>query len=805
MAQSSNNRLRLINMLGYKALTRDGYLVLANRNGQTIGYADILGIQGHQLSDLPYAQIKHIIDKFYNFLINLPTNVEMVALPTSNHNHQQKKYWNQILEKVYHKLQHPDKLNSRQAINLKDKQGALNNIIKNLKNANNNSNSQEYLLVVFDTNKAKLRQDIDNLTCSISHLSRLQKLLILKRFKTPIININKKEISSLIKEDIKYTNSIPLDISPFSSEIPYEPSFTYNFIHYHNSHNYCAFLDFCGVLSTNHLPAFWLASLVNQPNVISFLSIGNHFDIQNSFATYFAFKFNHNLRNISLHLMVYSSNFNKLTSHIIALKHEFFSMNLKHITGKKHQKEHLKAIFRPISFQKKIPSNNTKMIDVKTLSTSYMLNFNQLKDPDGEYFGHTYTNGEFCFNPFYINSSKFRLSNRTRNFSLITGISGMGKSTLAKKLESDTYLRGYYIRNFDITGEYRRLIKHQGGKIIDAYHYKNSINPLEIFPTATNADGTISVITSFNENIKRIVTIIKLINLGLNKNDLELLDYELVRFYIKRGMWVLNPKNNLDKIHIFKLPHNQYPTISELKSYLDKRYKKINFDSQDSISMQHLHYALNNIEKHYGKLLNHHTLLSNKIKSSKVIDFDLSSIGTHYAPNSLTCVQFLDYLFLMMTDCIHNKQIHRSETCPYYYFNIDEAENYLNPESYFDSNYSNVLSIITDMMIEMRKDNGAIAFILPTLANILSNKNSKKYKKAVARFLNLIQYFHLFQLTYVDVELLKNFMNKNYSISANQLNTAYNLRPYQILTIIVNDKSYRWQNQTSNHELHLFE
>src|SRR5690625_7703567 len=58
---------------------------------------------------------------------------------------------------------------------------------------------------------------------------------------------------------------------------------------------------------------------------------------------------------------------------------------------------------------------------------------------------------------------------------------GAGKSTALKKLLMDNEARGNYIRGFDVTGEFKKLVHTLGGQSISLDGSDGIINPLQIF------------------------------------------------------------------------------------------------------------------------------------------------------------------------------------------------------------------------------------------------------------------------------------------------------------------------------------
>lgn len=603
----------------------------------------------------------------------------------------------------------------------------------------------------------------------------------------------------------------------------------------------------------NHLPAFWLSRLVNQPHVIALLSVGTQniaavrpqldraiseqetqiedknlrptehmgaaYNTQALMQMYQSIKNNsETLKKVNLRLLVYDSTYEGLMHRIDDLKNNFYAFRMGRFIDE--QEYDLRSVYLPISMQEKMPNNRKgKVIESYDLGGSYMFDYVNLNDPGGHYFGYTETNGAFIFNPYNLKDNQ-----RTRVFSIVAGNAGMGKSTFLQMLNDDAFMRGNYVRNFDVSGEYRQSIRKQHGLIIDTSKEGNRVNMFEIFPTVTDADGNIDEIGSFNQNISKIKAIIHIMNSGLTRNDLNLLTVELNNFYIDRGMWTKNPQGNPDKVKVLGLAHNQYPTVTEFIIYLKDRYGVISngngkhkTSKEDIKSIRELIYAFSTLKTNYGGIFDGHTNIRD-FNNEKVVDFDMSNAQKSSAGSEaqLFQAQFFSYLSMISSQVIINGEKYRrlirehkfvddklGFNVPYYYINIDEGQNYFNPH------YPDVVGMLARMMEQMRKNFCAITLAFPTLKDILlndqnqSSQNSdyESYHASVKKIFGLMQYFHLFQLPDDDIDSLKKFFKKNRSVSLEQLDTLQNLDKHQLLTVIVGDRSYRWTTELTDAQL----
>ena len=119
-------------------------------------------------------------------------------------------------------------------------------------------------------------------------------------------------------------------------------------------------------------------------------------------------------------------------------------------------------------------------IQGETLAHGNPFHFSSLEDPYGSYLGYTKCGGNVLFDEF--TKTKTRLYYN----SLVIGGMGSGKSTFLKKRFKDRASRGDFVRVFDITGEFSRLTKYYGGKIIKFGSSNTMLNPFEILRAGDN-------------------------------------------------------------------------------------------------------------------------------------------------------------------------------------------------------------------------------------------------------------------------------------------------------------------------------
>jgi hypothetical protein len=599
----------------------------------------------------------------------------------------------------------------------------------------------------------------------------------------------------------------------------------------------------------NQLPFFWLAPIVNQDGVIATLSIGTENaaeikpDIDRALGELYSrinddkimptdqmqavqdqqqlfelynnmYSSSETLKKIFLRLMVYDTTHEGLFKHVEAIIENYYAFSMARFIDE--QPYELQSLWMPISEQERLPNKRKgKLIESYDLGGSYPFDYINCIDEGGTYFGHTLTNGAFIFNPYRLSGK------RTRAFSLVAGNSGMGKSTFLQMLNDDAFDRGNFICNFDVTGEYIESTKKQNGVIINTASEGNRVNMFEIFPTVTDADGNISEIGSFNQNVNKIKTVAHIMEPSLTPHDLNLLDNLLIDFYIKEEMWTENPKHNSEKIKVLGLPHEQYPTLEGFIIFLeweqDSIKNNLSSDQQQITSINNIVQTFKKMQSKHSDIFDGFTNIPD-LSKEKVITFDMSgvkAISSGSTSESLFQAQFFSYLSLISSNVLLNGKKYRSRikngelhddnlsfNIDYYYINIDEAEDY------FKVNFPDVVNMLANMMEQMRKNYCAITLAFPTLKDIyIDNSTTTKYEEysmAVNKIFGLFQYFHFFNLPSNDITSLKKYFEKNSSVSIEQLDTLQELEKGDILTIISGERSYRWQTDITQKQFETY-
>ncbi len=418
------------------------------------------------------------------------------------------------------------------------------------------------------------------------------------------------------------------------------------------------------------------------------------------------------------------------------------------------------APFIPAQYQADQP-NHRRGTPVRAydLAGGYFFNHTKLEDQRGVYLGWTPTKGAVNFN--FLE----RDERRTRSFMIISGNPKMGQRSFLLKHTDGLYAKGNFIRNFDANGTFLDQTRQQHGLILDLSGDANRINIFQIFPTATNENGTeIDKKKSYNTHIEKLKSILKLLNEEVTGDDLITFGQLLNDFYIEEGLWARNPTLNPEKLKATDLVNEEYPILSDFILYVDDYKRSLAMQSHPNKIEQQ---SVNRIYNTFNELLTTNadmfegTTEFQDISSEQVVTFDFS--GLKDTPHLLNA-QIFSVLSLVSADIVNNgkrcKQLLKANPnltemdMEHYIVNISEAQTLINPK------YESSVKLLADMIAAMGENFAGVVLSVNSLQGILfeSGVGSHKdpYVTAVKRIFGLMQYRVFAQTDETSIPLLAN-------------------------------------------------
>lgn len=460
-----------------------------------------------------------------------------------------------------------------------------------------------------------------------------------------------------------------------------------------------------------------------------------------------------------------------------------------------------KSIFMPTMKEQGLPNKPVGTpISAYSLGGAYPFNHVKLEDPHGFYYGYTRTSGEVEFDPFQ------RDHRRTRSFFFVTGNAGMGKSTLLKKMCDDVFARGAYIRNFDVSSEYTDQTRDQGGVIIRLDSPENLINPFEVFPTVINADGSVDDPNSFAQHRSKLQNFFSFLQPDATNDDRELLGQWIQEFYIEQNLWVKNPQLQAVPPKITGLAHDMYPTLEDFVVFIKAKKRSLERDTRfkltDSIatSMNRIVATFETALTSYSEMFNGITRFPD-LSKEQVVTFNIQGLVSQ-GNKGLFNAQMYSILSLLSADIIKNGQEQRKllkegrldpNFIRWYYLNIDEVENIINPDFVFG------VQFLASMMEQMRKNMCAITMAAPTIKDLIMNGSSQDpYILAVQKIFSLFQIRFFFQISDDDVPRLEIALGG--STTKDELQNLTKLEKTECLMNINGDRNVQFKVQITPEE-----
>lgn len=195
-----------------------------------------------------------------------------------------------------------------------------------------------------------------------------------------------------------------------------------------------------------------------------------------------------------------------------------------------------------------------KAIASSTLAGGDAFHFTSLNDEFGSDFGHTLSNGydgRVLLDMFEAGQSR-----SSYNF-LLVGLSGVGKSTLLKKIMVDRAARGDYLRVIDVAGDFTQVCHSLGGKVVYLDGSDGGrLNPLQI----NKADDTDA--GSYDMNITKMANIYSF--LAPEASDIEKRMFKNILHQLYKQFGITKDTPNLTE-----LPAKAYPRMEDILPIID--------------------------------------------------------------------------------------------------------------------------------------------------------------------------------------------------------------------------------------------
>lgn len=434
-------------------------------------------------------------------------------------------------------------------------------------------------------------------------------------------------------------------------------------------------------------------------------------------------------------------------------------------------------------------------VQSRTLASGNPFHFSSLEDPYGSYLGYTRCGGNILYDEFTKTKSRLHYN------SAVIGTMGSGKSTLLKKRFRDRAARGDFVRVFDITGEFSRLTKHEGGKIIK--FGEERLNPFEILRAGDNETINFQLHNSkLAANYKFLIP---------TASEQEVITFSnLVRVLYRK--FDLYPDVDNKEVQITGLPPQRYPIFSDFLVMLQEKIDEISEKTYNEtalevakrnlITLDNIKNAIEYIVYTFGSFLDGHTTIEN-ILDEQIVCFDISTLKDMKA--EIFDMTTFNLLSLCWDNCVANGQrMNRMEDAGLIekrdkvktLILLDEAHRWVNAKK------DHALDLITTYLREARKYNGGIILASQSIRDFVPEGSNDASINKIKTIFELTQYKFIFHQDSNSLQMLNNVFQN--TLTSTQITKIPKLELGDCILCISGDKNYEFHVHVTNEEQRLF-
>lgn len=457
-----------------------------------------------------------------------------------------------------------------------------------------------------------------------------------------------------------------------------------------------------------------------------------------------------------------------------------------------------KSFYQSFTYQQKHTEykRDGQPVPSRTLAGGNPFHFTSLSDPNGSYFGKTLSsNGSVLFDLFHSDN------NRTHYSGLLSGTLGSGKSTALKKIVEDMAARGNFVRGFDVSGEFRRLVEKLTGYEISLDGTDGILNALEILPTADTAS------MSYTAHISKLKTIYSFLVPDCSIYESTAYEEALSGLYAEWGFI----KDGEVLSDVDKLPSTAYPIWEDFVNYLTRRIKhppKVKTEIENQILIQNMKYldnirqVIQNLIINYGNVLNGHTSISN-IAMAQIVFFDISNLKN--LKPEIFDIQIYNALYYCWGNAVqvgrkmlydYNDKKIKWEDIVRTLIVIDEAHRIVN------TNKLMAVEQILSMEREARKYFTGLLFASQNITDFFPRKSNSKAVELINTLFSLTQYKFMLKQDTSSLPIIKEVLGN--SINDSELEDIPRLERGECILNISGDRNVKFKIEISEEEQKLF-
>ncbi|MFR6671196.1 MAG: VirB4 family type IV secretion system protein [Enterococcus avium] len=470
------------------------------------------------------------------------------------------------------------------------------------------------------------------------------------------------------------------------------------------------------------------------------------------------------------------------------------------------QKEEWQSLFIPMSEQKRLRNRREGMdIQAEALGLGFAHNQTFLDDETGFYYGITRTGGTVYWDMFHKNAMRLYYN------LFLAGDMGSGKSTVLKKLLRDNAAKGNVIRGFDKSGEFLDVVKEYGGVSIPLDGTGGVLNMFQVYPLVskkTEDDSyVVDVRGSFTQHISMLGILFKIRNKKASDELVSVFEDQVWDFFIDYGIWQED-----ESIDITALSNEEYPTVSDFITYLDKIEPNAPEDTKAHISS--IRITMKPLTKQYKRIFDGKTSVPD-LGENQIVFFDIEGVSK-LGSEVFDCQLFLALNNIMgnvtrigkkQKDLFDRNQINWWDIIRCLII-VDECHNILNIEKAYAAKwFVTLMSEARKLFIGLALATQRVERMFPNAENA-QDKDTVEAANKLKEIFGLTQYKILLKEDVTSLNFLKSifgniFTETEYAMMA-QFQTSKEVGGSQGIMSIAGDQNIQMTFQVTDEELALF-
>lgn len=512
------------------------------------------------------------------------------------------------------------------------------------------------------------------------------------------------------------------------------------------------------------------------------------------------------VKNVHMRLFVKAKTLDELEIETKKVMEELESMNYRAAIFLNEQEWEWQSLFTSYSTQATyFNKRKGKEVPARTLAGGYPFYYTNLTDTYGTYLGTTYTGGTVIFDLFHKDQKRKHYN------ALMVGMMGTGKSTLLKKQLLERTIKGDKVRAIDVTGEFSHLVRELQGKEIALDGSMGIINPLQVYKTAVNDDGTTNHEVSFMQHLSKLKVFYNFLKPAASDDEKDMFASLLSRLYVEKRLWSENPE---EVWPIANTAASDFPIFSDLLVLVQRElYANDELTIlRDTLSdntiniLSAIELTVKNLCNIHGKIFNGTSTIEN-IDNEQLVSFSIRSLIQMGDVFQAQLFNVLNMLWDgMIVNGAHQFKLFNEgklalEDAVRYLIMIDEAHNIINTSN----EAKPAVYYIQRFMREARKYFGGIFFVshsindfVPNYNSSMSNDNAENIKK----LFQLTQYKFIAQQDTSAIPVIKSIFEGQ--VTDSELQEIPRLETGHVLLCITGLKNIGFKVEIDAEELALF-